>query len=422
MSGGLGSGKTSIGVFDAIALALAIPKSVHLYATPYWSMITDGVLVEFKKLMEGREHFLENNKSTKIFDPIFKNGSKILFRSYDKDFKPKSINAHFATADEASHFPSYSVIQGIFDRARTPPPDGITPNLYKIITNPDTPDHFLHKLFLEDPDSRPDVEIVHSSTFDNPFLTENYIMQQVMPKMKVDLLMFNRVHLGEWNFLNASAIGYFPHVDRFNSLDRKAYIDPSFDGKCTTAVSICSYNEIDGFTVTGKMFKKSIVDCYYDIVSFLDFHNVATATVEYNADKGSSYNEFKRIDPFRHYTSHSENMNKHARITSFVIYNKHRIKMLDSTDSDFQMQLANYAEGVKPDDCADSLSGAIRMFIDPMKKDTSHLAFQLLPRSHISRLHLLGKKYPTIDSIAKKVINYNSAEEKEKERENDSEH
>ena len=57
----------------------------------------------------------------------------------------------------------------------------------------------------------------------------------------------------------------------------------------------------------------------------------------------------------------NERTNKHVRIIQYLYNNWALIDFADDCEKDYMDCLLNYAEGVEPDDEADSAAGAVRM-------------------------------------------------------------
>jgi PBSX family phage terminase large subunit len=97
--GGIGSGKTTAGVNEAIKLAIQYPGSFGVIVAPTYTMLRDSTQREFFKYLP-RELIKNFNKTENHL--ILINGSEIIFRSADDPEKLRGPNLSWFYIDEAA--------------------------------------------------------------------------------------------------------------------------------------------------------------------------------------------------------------------------------------------------------------------------------------------------------------------------------
>ncbi len=136
-----------------------------------------------------------------------------------------------------------------------------------------------------------------------------------------------------------------------------AYIDPSYQGDNTTALTIGARVE-DTAYCRGYVWDENIIDLYDTIIDKLKRYNCGTVYIETNADKGLSKRDIALKWPSVEGIHESEN--KHIRIVTFAIKYFRDIIWANDSDDRHMNQIIDYQEGQDPDDCPDSLAGLMR--------------------------------------------------------------
>lgn len=133
----------------------------------------------------------------------FTNNSIILGDSYDKGDleKFRSLELSGADFEEGNECPK-EVYEAVKMRVGRIP--GIEKNIITIRTNPDEPDHWLHKYFIEDQEHSCK-KVFYSLTEQNPFLPKWYIENL---KKDLDPLMAQRMLYGKWISIRGESIYY----------------------------------------------------------------------------------------------------------------------------------------------------------------------------------------------------------------------
>ncbi len=133
----------------------------------------------------------------------FVNGSEIIGDSYDKGDleKFRSLELSGADFEEGNECPK-DVYEAIKMRVGRIP--NIKNNIITIRTNPDEPDHWLYKYFIED-QQHPCKKVFYSLTEQNPFLPEWYVLNL---KKDLDPLMAKRMLEGQWLSIRGESIYY----------------------------------------------------------------------------------------------------------------------------------------------------------------------------------------------------------------------
>ena len=96
-SGGVGSGKTFSICLKSLRLIIEYPGIFGLIGAQTYPLLRDTTLREFLNIVP-QELIKSFNKSNNHF--IFKNGSELIFRSFDDANKLKSLNLGFAGIEE----------------------------------------------------------------------------------------------------------------------------------------------------------------------------------------------------------------------------------------------------------------------------------------------------------------------------------
>ncbi len=148
----------------------------------------------------------------------------------------------------------------------------------------------------------------------------------------------------------------------------KGHIDAKYDGSDTNALTFM-YTKPDGrIQAIGYTFTENIKDKYDFVISKYQLHHCSELHCETNADKGFLADKL-RESGCRVKTYH-EKMNKHMKITTYLVDKWDIIDWDPRTDADYMKQIIEYREGLGHDDCPDSASSLLR---EAFKKTNTEL-------------------------------------------------
>jgi len=164
-SGGVGSGKTYSIVLRSLKLSLEYPGIKGLLGAQTMPLLRDTTMSEFENLVPSKL-IKTYNKSTKTF--VFKNGSTILFRSFDDANKFKSMNLGFIGIEEMTDV-KHEIFKMLRTRLRQ---KDVIHSLFGA-TNPGAFTNWVYKDFFENP--IPGSKVITSISRDNPFLPVSYL-------------------------------------------------------------------------------------------------------------------------------------------------------------------------------------------------------------------------------------------------------
>lgn len=209
---------------------------------------------------------------------------------------------------------------------------------------------------------------IKSLSFISARLEDNKILQEKDPSYRASLISqdsYTRELLlnGNWNVKPITGdIFKNPKFDEWIESDYSiGHIDPAYSGKNTTALTILAKLNDGYFQARGKVWRKNVVDCYYDILEELNRYKVGTLYVESNKD--GTLSSAKTLSKLRNgnVKPYHENLNKHIKIMQFGYKNWDKIIFPYDIDKEYLNQILDYTEGIEPDDCPDSLASSIRI-------------------------------------------------------------
>lgn len=215
-SGGVGSAKTIHHVHEIVKNCLYQPNSRWLMVRRTLKDLKRTSWAELLRHMADIPDVIKsyNRSELKI---IFKNGSEILGDSYDDGdlTKFQSLNLSGLDIEEANEMPSKDIYEGLKLRVGRA---GVKKNMVFARCNPDEPDHWLHKYFIEDI-NHPNKKVFYSLTEQNPFLPIWYLQN-----LRRDLspLMARRKLMGEWLSIQGTGI-YYNYSSQRNFKRDEAY-------------------------------------------------------------------------------------------------------------------------------------------------------------------------------------------------------
>ena len=146
-----------------------------------------------------------------------------------------------------------------------------------------------------------------------------------------------------------------------------AHIDAAFGGEDYTAFTIM--RKTGGkYYIFGKLWHKHVENCYSDIKKYYTQFMCGKMPIEDNGDKGFTARDLKK-EGLRAYTYH-ESMNKHIKITTYLLKIWDDIIFVDGTDEEYINQICDYNEDAEHDDAPDSASSLARLLLN--KSETNY--------------------------------------------------
>ena len=160
--GGIGSGKSFVGAFDLIRRAK--PGRLYLVAAPTYPMLRDATLRSFLTL--ARDLFFLKDFAKGEMIATLGNGAEVLFRSTDDPERLRGPNLSGIWLDEASLM-DQEVFEVLIGRLREAGEDGFLSATF----TPKGRHHWSYTVFGE---HKPNTDLVHCHTSDNPFLPAHF--------------------------------------------------------------------------------------------------------------------------------------------------------------------------------------------------------------------------------------------------------
>lgn len=220
-SGAVGSAKTSEQIHELVADMLEQPGSKALMVRRTIKDLKRTSWNELLNHLRDIPHLVKSyNKTDRHI--IFINGSEILGDSYDDgdEEKYQSLDLSHLDVEECNEMPRniFDAIKLRVGRA------GVKKNRIQMRCNPDEPDHWLHKYFIQDT-GHPCKKVFYSLTEDNPYLPKWYL-----ENLKRDLtpLMARRKLYGEWLSISGEGIYYNYDQTRNFKRDEVYEINPAY--------------------------------------------------------------------------------------------------------------------------------------------------------------------------------------------------
>lgn len=171
------------------------------------------------RLVEGKDYFHDKTKAKIVFSPEY-GGSEIISRSWaDKKYKKmRSLLLSMAVIEELTENDTDEFYKEIKMRVGRLP--HIKENLIVCATNPDSPQHWAYKYFIESDFATR--HVYYSVTTDNPFLPKTYIdniRETLSPREARRMLQ------GEWLEISTEVIYYNYSTER-NFIKKKMPFPP----------------------------------------------------------------------------------------------------------------------------------------------------------------------------------------------------
>lgn len=149
---------------------------------------------------------------------------------------------------------------------------------------------------------------------------------------------------------------YRPWPERMKKIS--AWLDPSYEGAATTALSMIGMSIEGNIHVRGWIWPEHVIDCYTQIVKCCNEFNCGSLYVETNGDKGYSKRDLSLMYPV--VIGRNETANKHIKIVSFAKHNWNKLLFAEDCQPEYMNQILDYTEDADLVDAADSLSSLIR--------------------------------------------------------------
>jgi PBSX family phage terminase large subunit len=206
LSGSLGSSKSTLAAYIGITHCLLYPRSRLLLGRRALPDLKETIFLKIvemigDELIEGKDYWIQHNTAS----IQFKNGSEIISKSWgDGNFKKvRSTDVSCAIIEELTENddadkPIFDEIYGRIGRLAHVPEAFLL-----ACTNPDGPEHWVYKHFIETP--HPDRHVFYSLTEQNKFLNPVYLETL---KRNLDPLMAERMLRGRWVRIAGETIYY----------------------------------------------------------------------------------------------------------------------------------------------------------------------------------------------------------------------
>lgn len=137
------------------------------------------------------------------------------------------------------------------------------------------------------------------------------------------------------------------------------HIDAAFYGEDSTAWGIMTKHG-GKYYLYGKIKRQHVSACYDLIQKDYDRFMCKKIYIEDNADKGFVAKELRQIG--MRTSSYTESMNKHLKITTFLVKIWKDVIFVDGTDNEYIDQICDYNENADHDDAPDNASCLARLF------------------------------------------------------------
>lgn len=140
-----------------------------------------------------------------------------------------------------------------------------------------------------------------------------------------------------------------------------AHVDAAFGGQDYTAFTIMHKTQ-GKYYIFGKLWHKHVENCYSDIKKYYAQFMCGKMPIEDNGDKGFTARDLKK-QGIRAYTYH-ESMNKHIKITTYLLKIWEDVVFVDGTDEEYINQICDYNEQAEHDDAPDSAASLARLLLN----------------------------------------------------------
>lgn len=135
------------------------------------------------------------------------------------------------------------------------------------------------------------------------------------------------------------------------------HIDAAYGGEDYTALTV--FKKRDGkYYLYGRLWHKHVDDCVPEIQRIRERFNAGRIICEDNGDKGYLAKDLRRRG--ERVVSYHENMNKFAKISSYLKNVWNDVIFVTGTDTEYVNQICDYNENAEHDDAPDSAASAVR--------------------------------------------------------------
>lgn len=219
LSGSVGSSKTILAahlcathaILNAGSQVMVVRRALKDLKSTFWRVLLD----HYPRL---REWWNKADMTIKL-----PNGSIIYASSYDDGVysRFRSYELSMVIIEEATEGKERELYDELMMRLGRLP--HVKENIMLVVTNPDSPSHYLYELFIEKPTKNR--KVFYSLTENNPFLPKTYIEQL---KQTLDPRMALRMLQGQWIEITRDVV-YYNYDSSRNFLKNTEYkIDPKF--------------------------------------------------------------------------------------------------------------------------------------------------------------------------------------------------
>jgi hypothetical protein len=225
LSGSVGSAKSILIAHIAVTHCLANERARFCYGRKAMPDLKDTILAKTLEHMEGdlvEGVDYEHNETKGMIE--FSNGSRIISRSWsDKKYKKfRSIELSGAAIEELTENNEQDKQAYLELKMRVGRLPHITENIMVSATNPDGPEHWAYKYFIQD--QSPTRHVYYSVTTDNPFLPPQYIRQLIED---LPFKLAERMIRGKWVAISTDYI-YFEYDSSTHLVQEDYKVNPRF--------------------------------------------------------------------------------------------------------------------------------------------------------------------------------------------------
>ena len=229
-SGSVGSAKTTLAAWQLIQHCLNFKRAKALLGRRSLTDLRDTIYADIVELLDADETLIEGEDYI-TYDPICrivfpKMKSEIISRTWgDKKYKKfRSLKISMAVIEEATenNAEDRQAIREIMQRLNRI--KHIKQNTLILLTNPDSPAHWIHKDYIEKA-HLPGIHVYYSLTEENPFLDPGYItfLKKTLTKKEAD-----RQLRGMWVEIDSDRI-YYAYQSEVNFKRDETYeLDPKY--------------------------------------------------------------------------------------------------------------------------------------------------------------------------------------------------
>jgi hypothetical protein len=136
------------------------------------------------------------------------------------------------------------------------------------------------------------------------------------------------------------------------------HIDAKYSGNHTGAFTMMGKRPDGKIQAVGFLFTSHIMDEYDNLVAKWKKYRCGSVHLESNADKGYAARDLAAKGMLTE--TYPEKENKHVKILQNLKANWNNIVWSEDSDPEYISQILDYAEGMEPDDCADSAASCLR--------------------------------------------------------------